>query len=233
MLFARFDATLRAPSYIAMSGQLIDVTLVAAPKRRNTEEERKAIKEGRVPEAWAERPARLRQKDRDARWTVKFSKAKERSDGTKHPSTSPSRLSAIRTISRSTGASGSSGSGRRPTPRPMKARVCGKAARQEQHRVERLGRHGLSLGSQRDVHGEERLPNPGSSQEAKGAAHAGDCPPRQRHQINRPIACRACLRRMGPFVRTIGIARARVKIGMTKLDYSFKRPVFWRRIAAA
>ncbi len=29
--------------------------------------------------------AKLRQKDRDARWTVKFSKAKERPDGTKPP----------------------------------------------------------------------------------------------------------------------------------------------------
>jgi transposase, IS5 family len=84
-LFTRFDAALRASGYIAMSGQIVDATLVAAPKQRNTEEEKRAIKEGRVPEAWAEKPARLRQKDRDARWTVKFSKAKERPDGTKPP----------------------------------------------------------------------------------------------------------------------------------------------------
>ncbi|MEK4031622.1 hypothetical protein WOC76_21400 [Methylocystis sp. IM3] len=35
------------------------------------------------------------------------------------------------------------------------------------------------------------------------------------------------------FVRTIGIARARVKIGMASLVYNFKRLVFWRRTAAA
>ncbi len=39
--------------------------------------------------------------------------------------------------------------------------------------------------------------------------------------------------RMGLFVRTIGIARAKVKIGMANLVYNFKRLVFWQRTAAA
>src|SRR5690606_36762717 len=56
-------------------------TLVAAPKQRNTEAEKAAIKAGEVPEEWKNKPARLRQKDRDARWTVKFSKAKPKEDG--------------------------------------------------------------------------------------------------------------------------------------------------------
>ena len=84
-LFDRFDAALRASGYIAMSGQIVDASLIAAPKQRTTQEEKQAIKEGRVPEAWTDKPAKLRQKDRDARWTVKFSKAKERTDGTKPP----------------------------------------------------------------------------------------------------------------------------------------------------
>ena len=84
-LFGRFDAVLRSAGYIAMSGQIIDASLVAAPKQRNTEDEKKAIKEGRVPEHWKARPGKLRQKDRDARWTVKYSKAKERPDGSKPP----------------------------------------------------------------------------------------------------------------------------------------------------
>jgi IS5 family transposase len=77
-LFARFDRKLRAQGYLAMSGQLVDASLVAAPKQRNTQAEKRAIKEGRVPEGWQERPAKLRQKDRDARWTVKTTKAKPR-----------------------------------------------------------------------------------------------------------------------------------------------------------
>ncbi len=50
-----------------MGGQIVDATIVAAPKQRNTEAERAAIKAGQVPAGWAEKPAKLRQKDRDAR----------------------------------------------------------------------------------------------------------------------------------------------------------------------
>lgn len=80
-LFGRFDAALKASGYLAMGGQIVDATIVAAPKQRNTEAERAAIKAGKIPEGWAGKPAKLRQKDRDARWTVKFSKAKPREDG--------------------------------------------------------------------------------------------------------------------------------------------------------
>ena len=62
---------------------IVDATLVAAPRQSKTEDEKKAIKEGRIPEDWKVKPAKVRHKDRDARWTVKFSKAKERPDGTK------------------------------------------------------------------------------------------------------------------------------------------------------
>jgi IS5 family transposase len=80
-LFARFDATPRAAGFLAMGGQIVDATIVAAPKQRNTEAERAAIKAGQIPKGWAEKPAKLRQKDRDTRRTVKFSKAKPRADG--------------------------------------------------------------------------------------------------------------------------------------------------------
>ncbi len=100
--FDRFNAALREAGYIAMGGQIIDATLIAAPKQRNTEEEKTAIKEGRIPEDWKAKPAKLRQKDRDARWTVKFSKAKSAPTAQSRPSTSRSRRSAIRTTSRST-----------------------------------------------------------------------------------------------------------------------------------
>ncbi len=83
--FSRVDAALRARGYIAMSGQIVDASLVSAPKQRNTTEERQALKEGRVPEDWKAKPAKLRHKDRDARWKVKFTKAKERADGSRPP----------------------------------------------------------------------------------------------------------------------------------------------------
>src|ERR1700730_4548330 len=70
-LFQRFDAALRDAGFLAMSGQIVDATIVAAPKQLNTDDEKKAIEEGRVPEDWKEKPAKLAQKDRDARWTIK------------------------------------------------------------------------------------------------------------------------------------------------------------------
>jgi transposase, IS5 family len=45
-LFDRFDACLRASGYIAMSGQIVDASLIAAPKQRNDEDEKKAIWQG-------------------------------------------------------------------------------------------------------------------------------------------------------------------------------------------
>ena len=80
-LFKRLDEAITAAGYLPMGGQIIDATLVAAPRQRNTDGEKAAIKAGEVPEAWKAKPAKLRQKDLDARWTVKFSKAKPKADG--------------------------------------------------------------------------------------------------------------------------------------------------------
>jgi transposase, IS5 family len=58
-LFQRFDEALRDAGFLAMSGQIVDATIVATPKQRNTDEEKRAIKEGRVPEDWKEKPTKL------------------------------------------------------------------------------------------------------------------------------------------------------------------------------
>ena len=83
-LFARFDRAVREAGYIPMSGQIVDASLVSAPKQRNTEAEKAEIKAGRVPPEWAAHRAKLSQKDRDARWTLVFGKAREREDGRRH-----------------------------------------------------------------------------------------------------------------------------------------------------
>jgi transposase, IS5 family len=65
-----------------MAGQILDATLVAAPRQRNTHAEKARIKAGEsADEIWPAEPAKARQKDVDARWTVKFSKAKPAADG--------------------------------------------------------------------------------------------------------------------------------------------------------
>lgn len=81
VLFERFNAALTAAGFLAMSGQIIDASIVAAPKQRNSDGEKRDIKEGRIPTQWANNPAKLRQKDRDARWTVKYTKAKPNEEG--------------------------------------------------------------------------------------------------------------------------------------------------------
>ena len=54
-----------------------------APTQHN--DEKAAIKAGRVPDNWKDKPAKLRQKDQDARWTVKFTKAKAREESSTPP----------------------------------------------------------------------------------------------------------------------------------------------------
>ena len=58
-LFKQFEDVLRASGFLAKIGQIVDAMIVAAPKQRNTIEEKKAIKEGRIPDGWEQNPARL------------------------------------------------------------------------------------------------------------------------------------------------------------------------------
>ena len=71
-LFARFDRELEHNGFAARKGQIIDAAIVEAPRQRNTRDENKQIKQtGQAPRQWAETPNKLRQKDVDARWTRK------------------------------------------------------------------------------------------------------------------------------------------------------------------
>ena len=81
VLFRAYEAALTRAGFLAMGGQIVDASIVAAPKQRNTDREKTEIRAGRIPEDWKDKPAKLAQKDRDARWTVKFSKAKSSDDG--------------------------------------------------------------------------------------------------------------------------------------------------------
>ena len=111
-----------------MSGQIVDASLVAAPRQRNTDDEKKAINQGRIPTNWKAKPAKLRHKDRDARWTVKFTKAKPREDGSMPPVDLAIPLFGYQNhVSRSIAVSASSADGRPQMRLPMRAVVCAKA----------------------------------------------------------------------------------------------------------
>jgi transposase, IS5 family len=70
-LFEQFNTYLQGQGYQAKGGQIIDATLVPAPKQHNHKDENAAIKQAQVPEHWQQQPHKLAQKDTDARWTKK------------------------------------------------------------------------------------------------------------------------------------------------------------------
>ena len=68
-LFDQFDNFLRLNGFTAQKGQIVDASIISAPKQRNSRDENKQIKEGQIPDDWNEN--KKRQKDIDARWTQK------------------------------------------------------------------------------------------------------------------------------------------------------------------
>ncbi len=68
-----FDWQLQKKGYLPMSGQIVDATLVPAPKQRNNDAEKEAIKAGKTADKiWPDEPNKAAQKDTDARWTLKI-----------------------------------------------------------------------------------------------------------------------------------------------------------------
>jgi IS5 family transposase len=61
--------------YIARGGQILDASIAPVGCPHNTRDENAAVKKGEVPEDWADKPAKLAQKDVDARWTKKHGKS--------------------------------------------------------------------------------------------------------------------------------------------------------------
>ena len=83
LLFERLDQAIKDAGYLPMSGQIVDASLVAAPRQRNTKEEKEAIKAGKsADQIWPHEPSRAAQKDTDARWTIKTSQGKVDANGT-------------------------------------------------------------------------------------------------------------------------------------------------------
>jgi IS5 family transposase len=82
-----FDWQLQKKGYIPMSGQIVDASLVPAPKQRNNDSEKEAIKAGKTAkEIWPGEPNKAARKDFDARWTLKIGgKIRYRPGGTPLP----------------------------------------------------------------------------------------------------------------------------------------------------
>ena len=236
-LFARFDATVRAAGYIPMSGQIVDASLIAAPRQRTTEAEKIDIKAGRIPQEWQERPAKLRQKDRDARWTVKVSKAKPKADGTTQVDIAVPAFGYQNHIAIDrrhglirrwavTDAAASAGRllrcgllDRTNTASDVWADTAYRSRVNETYMAEN--------GFTSRIHRKKPTgrPMPGHTRRANARKSA------VRSRIEHVFAEQKS--RMGLFVRTIGIARARVKIGLANLAFNMKRLIWLERAAPA
>jgi IS5 family transposase len=235
-LFERFDATLRQSGYIAMSGQIIDASLIAAPRQHNTDEEKKAIKEGRVPDQWQDKPGKLRQKDRDARWTVKFTKAKPRADGSMPPVDLAIPVFGYQNhvsidrgfgfIRKWTATDAAAYEGRRlreglldktNTARRVWADTAYRSATNEAF----MAKNGFVSRVHRKKPKGRAMP--------AAIRRANNAKSKIRSRVEHVFA--ELKDRMDLFIRTIGIARATTKIGLANLVFNIKRLLFLRRVA--
>ena len=229
-LFARFDAALTDRGYLAMGGQIIDATVVPAPKQRNTEEEKAAIKDGRIPEAWKAKPARLRQKDRDARWSVKYTKAKVK-EGADPKAFKPVDLAIpmfgyknhvgidrAHGLIRTWDASAANANDGARLPNLISTNNTGSGVWADTAYRSKKNETFLERGMFKS-HIHQRKPNRRAMPERVARANA------KRSAIRSAVehVFAGQKHRMGLVVRTIGIARARIKIGMANLAYNFQR----------
>ncbi len=70
-LFQRFHRELESHGMVVNKGKIIDASIVEVPVQRNTREENSEIKGGHIPSAWEDNPSKLSHKDTDARWMMK------------------------------------------------------------------------------------------------------------------------------------------------------------------
>jgi IS5 family transposase len=233
VLFADFDRQLKDRGYLPMGGQIVDATLVAAPKQRNTQAEKDAIKAGaRAAEVWPEAPAKAAQKDTDARWTVKFAKAKPTTGGKPGidiaiPSFGyKSSVSICRTFGfirkcKVTDAARFDGKMLKDvvTKDNTASDVWADTAYRSQANERWLKRQGRVS----RIHRRKPRGKPMPERTARANAAKSKIRARVEHVFARQKD------QMGLFIRTIGIKRAEAKITLANLAYNMHRLIFHER----
>ena len=221
-LFDRFGQHLAAKGYIARGGQIVDATIVSAPKQRNTREENDTVKNGDTPEDWEKKPAKNRQKDKDARWTKKHGKSfygyKNHVDVDKAhklirkwdaTDASPHDSQKLDDVLDPTNTSKEVWADSAYRSAEIEQRLKEKGYRSRIHR--RAARN-------RPLSQTQEAANTVRSKVRARVEHVFG---HQENSMGRKI------------VRTIGMARARFKIGMMNLGYNIRRLVQLERLAAA
>jgi len=221
-LFDRFDQHLGAQGYIARGGQIVDATIVAVPRQRNTREENEAIKRGQPPEDWEMKPAKNRQKDKDARWTKKHGKSFY---GYKNHVNADAKHKLIRRYDVSDAAVHDSQKLDAPLTKDNTSdAVFGDSAYRSAETEATLKAQGFKS----RIHVRAARGHPLS----KAKAEANRKKSRLRARVEHVFGAQQTSPG-GRIVRTIGIVRARAKIGLQNLVYNIRRLVTLERMAAA
>jgi len=237
-LFARFDALLREKGWLAMSGQIIDATVIEARRPRLTQAEKDTIKGGGTPVEWT--PARRAQIDREGRWTMKRGRNREAALG-KNQKRQVEIAVPVFGYKNHIGIYREFGFLRRYTITHAAAHdgaqfgavldrdntasdVWADTAYRSAANLALLDRRGLRPQFQRKKPRGKKMP----ANIARGNATRA----RVRSRIEHVFAAQKC--RFELLTRTIGLVRARVKIGLANLAYNFIRLVWLNgRVAPA
>ena len=226
-LFARFDALLQAKGWLAMGGQIVDATVIAARRPRLTQAEKDALKGGGVPSEW--KPARRAQIDRDGRWTLKRGRKRDAAPGSAHRRqveiavpmfgyknhVGIDREFGLLRRYRITHAAAYDGGrlGAVLDPDNTASAVWADTAYHSAANLALLERRGLRPQFQRKKPRGKKMP----AHIVRGNATRA----RVRARVEHVFAAQKC--RLGLVVRTVGMVRARVKIGLANLAYNFSR----------
>lgn len=213
-LFAQFDASLRDQGFRAMGGQMIDASIVPVPKQRNTREENATIKAGETPKDWDDKPAKRRQKDTDARWTKKHGKSHF---GYKNHVTVDRRHKLIRRYDVTDAAVRDSQVLEAVLDDTNTAKdVWADSAYRSAETEETLAERGLKSRVNRKAHRNRPL----SEREKTGKRTRSKVRARVEHIFGARTNDMG-----GTLVRSIGLARAKARIGLKNLAYNMRRAV--------
>src|SRR6476469_10220105 len=221
-LFERFGQHLEAKGYIARGGQMIDATIVPVPKQRNSRDENDEVKAGKTPEAWEKNPAKNRQKDKDARWTKKHGKSFY---GYKNHVNADAKNKLIRQYD-VTDASvhDSQKFDGLLNKTNTSADVYADSAYRSAETAAKLRVRGLRS----QIHQRASRNHPLSKAQENANRKKSKIRARVEHVFGAQQTSPG-----GRIIRTIGIARARAKIGLQNLAYNIRRLVTLERMAAA
>ena len=208
-VFATFDAHLRTNGFVAMKGQIVDASIVNVPKQRNSREENAKIKEGETPENWPEN--KRRRKDVDARWTKKNGKAYY---GYKNHVSVDVKHKFIRNYAVTDAARHDSQVFEQLLTANRSKDVWGDSAYRSAERVEQLAEDGFREHIQRK--GSRNRPLTPREQDGNRTRA------KIRSRIEHVFGVQA--QRAGNLLlRTVGVIRARAKIGLRNLAYNLDR----------